>query len=234
MKTSDNKIIIAVDGYSSCGKSTFAKAIAKKINYTYIDSGAMYRAVTFACLENGFIKDSIVDEEKLEDILMSLIIEFRFNKEKNSHETYLNGKNIENEIRDIAVSKNVSPVSVIKNVREKLVDLQRKMGNNKAVVMDGRDIGTTVFPNAELKIFMIADVDIRAERRYKELIEKGITTNIEEIKDNIANRDYIDSNREISPLRKADDAIELDNSYMTPDQQMVWLFKYYGEKIGIK
>jgi len=234
VKTSDNKIIIAVDGYSSCGKSTFAKAIAKKINYTYIDSGAMYRAVTFACLENGFIKDSIVDEEKLEDILMSLIIEFRFNKEKNSHETYLNGKNIENEIRDIAVSKNVSPVSVIKNVREKLVDLQRKMGNNKAVVMDGRDIGTTVFPNAELKIFMIADVDIRAERRYKELIEKGITTNIEEIKDNIANRDYIDSNREISPLRKADDAIELDNSYMTPDQQMVWLFKYYGEKIGIK
>ncbi len=217
-----HKIIIAIDGYSSCGKSTFAKAIAKHLGYAYIDTGAMYRAATLFALNNQLITGKEVNEKGLIEKLDEINIHFEYDKNTQTNTTFLNGINVEREIRSLRVSNVVSPVSVIKEVRHKLVKLQQEMGIKKGIVMDGRDIGTTVFPNAELKIFMTASSQIRAERRYKEMIEKGDQVDFDEIKKNIEERDYIDENREESPLRKADDAIILDNSAMTPDEQMEW------------
>jgi cytidylate kinase len=222
MVSSENRMIIAVDGYSSSGKSTFAKAIAKKLGYVYIDSGAMYRAVTLYALQHGIIEDNNINLEKLSRHLDLIKIEFRFNRQTGQNETYLNGNNVEESIRGIRVSDHVSDISKIKFVREKMVEFQQEMGKDKGIVMDGRDISTVVFPGAELKIFMTAGVEIRAERRFKELIEKGLSVSFEEIRENIIKRDRIDENRKESPLRKAEDAIVLDNSHMTPDEQMVW------------
>lgn len=224
-------MIIAVDGYSSSGKSTFAKAIARQLGYLYIDSGAMYRAVTLYSLQKGIIKDHTIDLKKLSLHLDCIKIEFRFNKQTGRNETYLNGQNVEEGIRGIRVSDHVSEISKIKFVRKKMVDFQQEMGKDKGIVMDGRDIGTVVFPDAELKIFMTAGVDIRAERRYKELVEKGLEVSFEEVRENIVKRDRIDENREESPLRIAEDAIVLDNSHMTPEEQMTW-FQDLLNKMG--
>lgn len=215
--------MIAVDGFSSCGKSTFAKAIAARLGYAFIDTGAMYRAVTLYALERGAIENGTVNEEKLASLLDDINITFVFNAERGASEIYVNGEEFESRIRSIEVSNFVSQVSRIGAVREKLVAMQQAMGRRKRVVMDGRDIGTVVFPDAELKIFMTADMDVRAERRYLELKNKGIEVSRDEIIRNIRDRDYADQNREIGPLRKADDAVLLDNSRMTPDQQMEWV-----------
>ena len=217
------KLIIAIDGFSSCGKSTVAKDLAKKLNYIYIDSGAMYRAVTLFCLKNNIINDNNIDEQKLKSLINNIKITFKYNSKTGQPETFLNGNNVEDEIRNVEVSENVSPISKIKFVRENLVKQQQELGKNKAIVMDGRDIGTTVFPNADLKIFMTADVDVRAQRRFKELSEKGQNVSIEEIRNNIKNRDYLDQNREVSPLKRADDALILDNGHLTKEEQLVWI-----------
>jgi len=222
------KMIIAIDGYSSSGKSTFAKAIAKKLNYLYIDSGAMYRAVTLFCLREGIIAGEKIDLKKINQSLDKIRIEFVYNKPQNLYETYLNREKVEEKIRSITVSEHVSFVSIIKSVREKMVEAQRALGQNKNIVMDGRDIGTVVFPEADIKIFLTADVDVRAQRRYKELLEKGLEVSFEEVKKNIGERDYIDENRKESPLKKADDAIVLDNSNMTPDEQLEWFMNLYN------
>ena len=222
------KPVIAIDGYSSSGKSTFAKAIAKELNLLYVDSGAMYRAVTYACMKNNCIQTDQVDNVDnliLYDIIHNIDIQFIKNNKTGNIETYLNNENIEMQIRDIEVSKNVSAISTIGEVRKRLVELQRSYSENTGLVMDGRDIGTTVFPNADLKIFMTASVNVRAQRRYLELVEKGFKVDFEEIKQNIESRDHIDQTRDISPLRKADDAIVLDNTNMTPEEQMVWFLK---------
>lgn len=223
------KLIIAVDGYSSCGKSTFAKAIAKELGYLYIDSGAMYRAVTLYAMQTGIINNHSIDTEKLIKELQKIEITFIKNETNGKYETYLNGENVEDEIRSVEVSEYVSPVSKIKEVREKLVSLQRKLSGNKGVAMDGRDIGTVVFPNADLKIFMTASPEIRAKRRYDELVAKGINVDLHEILKNIESRDLQDSTREESPLKKADDAIELDNSNITPEEQMIWFRKLISD-----
>jgi len=217
------KLIIAIDGFSSCGKSTVAKDLAKKLNYIYIDSGAMYRAVTLFCLRNNIINDNNIDEQKLKSLINNIKITFKYNSKTGQPETFLNGNNVEDEIRNVEVSENVSPISKIKFVRENLVKQQQELGKNKAIVMDGRDIGTTVFPNADLKIFMTADVDVRAQRRFKELSEKGQNVSIEEIRNNIKNRDYLDQNREVSPLKRADDALILDNGHLTKEEQLAWI-----------
>jgi cytidylate kinase len=222
MKKIPPRLVIAIDGHSSSGKSTFAKAIAAELGLVYIDSGAMYRAVTLYGMQNGHIRNGRIDGEGLVKELHKINISFRFNKEKNRHETILNGINIEDQIRGIDVSQYVSPVSKIAKVREKLVSLQRSYAENAGVVMDGRDIGTVVFPDADIKIFLISDVNIRAERRHKEMEGNGQAVPLIEVKENIATRDHQDSTREISPLRKADDAVELDNSHMTVDEQMKW------------
>ena len=222
LKGINKRIIIAVDGYSSCGKSTFAKAIAQELNYIYVDSGAMYRAVALYCLRNGIIINGSPDHEALIKALSLINIEFRFNKHNQKCETFLNNTNVEKDIRSVEVSEVVSLISKIRQVREKILLLQRRMAENKGIVMDGRDIGTVVFPDAELKIFMTADVDVRAKRRYDELIEKGMDVSFSEIKKNIQQRDDLDVNRKVSPLLKAKDAIELDNSDMTPEEQMQW------------
>lgn len=219
---SEKKIVIAVDGFSSCGKSTLAKALAHKLKYVYIDSGAMYRAVTLFALRNGMIENGIPDKKTIIANLDKIRISFRFDSGKEENLTFLNGENIENEIREPQVSDNVSRVSAIKEVRREMVKQQQEMGKNKGIVMDGRDIGTVVFPDAELKIFMTADPEIRAQRRYRELVTKGVEVSMEEVRQNIASRDYIDQNREESPLKKAGDAIVLDNSHMTPNQQLDW------------
>jgi cytidylate kinase len=218
-----------VDGYSSCGKSTFAKEIARELNLLYIDSGAMYRAVALYSLENKIYEKGRIHMEKLTNELPSLRIEFRTNAKRGIRETFLNNRNIEEEIRTVAISEIASTMSKIKEVREKLVSLQRKMsisientGDIKGVVMDGRDIGTVVFPGADMKVFMTADVDIRAKRRYDELIAKGVAADYKEVKANIILRDHQDETREESPLRKADDALVLDNSHMTVEEQMGW------------
>ena len=224
-------MIIAVDGYSSSGKSTFAKAIARKLGYLYIDSGAMYRAVTLYSLQKGIIKDRTIDLKELSLHLDRIKIEFRLNRQTGRNETYLNGQNVEEGIRGIRVSDHVSEISRIKFVRKKMVEFQQEMGRDKGIVMDGRDIGTVVFPDAELKIFMTAGIEVRAERRYKELVEKGMEVSYEEVRENIVKRDRIDENREESPLRKAEDAIVLDNSHMTPEEQMVW-FQDLLNKMG--
>jgi len=215
-------LTIAVDGYSSCGKSTFAKEIARKLNYKYIDSGAMYRAITLLCTKNNIIRGEEINIKALELLLTDTHIDFRFTDSRNRHETFLNGKNVEDEIRAAGVSDCVSYVSEIRQVREKMVLIQRRYGKEGGIVMDGRDIGTVVFPDADLKIFMTANPEIRAERRYKELKGKGIDSYFEAVKKNIEKRDHIDSNRKISPLKKASDAIVLDNSNMTVPEQMGW------------
>lgn len=217
------KIIIAIDGYSSCGKSTFAKAIAASLGYVFIDTGAMYRAVTLNAIKSGYINNGVIDNEKVVSSLESINISFVYNAEGEASDVCLNGENVEKDIRSIEVSNLVSGISAIKEVRAKLVAIQQKIGENKCVVMDGRDIGTTVFPDAEIKIFMTASVDVRAERRYKELTAKGDKVTLEEIKNNISSRDHMDETRTESPLRKANDAIVLDNSFMTIAEQMEWV-----------
>ena len=224
------KIVIAVDGFSSCGKSTFAKLVAARLGYIFIDTGAMYRAVTLYALENGAIQNGILDEEVLVGLLDNIDISFRFNPERGASDIYVNDVWVEGKIRTIEVSNLVSAVSAVGEVRKRLVALQQRMGRDKGVVMDGRDIGTVVFPNAELKIFMTAAPEVRAERRYIELQAKGEQVSKEEIVENIRQRDHLDQTRAISPLRKADDAIVLDNSYMTVDEQMEFFMNIYREK----
>ena len=221
------RITIAIDGFSSCGKSTMAKELARRIGYIYIDSGAMYRAVTLYCLDNNLITDNIVQREALAKVMSNIKITFATNPATNKQETYLNGVSVEKEIRTMRVSNSVSLVSQIDFVREALVAQQRAMGNNKGIVMDGRDIGTAVFPEAELKIYVTASARVRAERRAAEMEE----ADIDAIERNIAMRDEMDMTREISPLRKADDAIELDNSHMTIAEQDAWLEARYNKVI---
>lgn len=218
-------LVIAIDGHSSCGKSSFAKIIASDLGYIYIDSGAMYRAVTLYAIQKGFIKGQIVDQQALEQNMSSIEIEFCYNAQSQKYETFLNGENVEERIRSMEISENVSEVSKIKAVRIHLVKLQQKMGDKKGIVMDGRDIGTVVFPNAEIKIFMTASLEVRAQRRFKELKDKGIDITLKEVSENLAQRDYLDQNRTESPLKKAADALILDNSNMTPSQQMDWFMK---------
>ena len=227
----EKKIVIAVDGFSSCGKSTFAKQIAKKLNYLFIDSGAMYRAVTLAFIQHNIIENGKVNADQYMAILSKIDIGFAFNEAKGLFEVTLDGKVVENEIRKPEVANLVSVVAAIPEVRERMVELQRKLGENKGIVMDGRDIGTVVFPNAELKIFMISDPVIRAERRLKELIEKGINITLEEVLANIKERDHLDQTRDVSPLQKAHDAIILDNSHMTVQEQMNWVENLVQERI---
>jgi len=214
-----------MDGHSSCGKSTMAKTLAKKIGYTYIDTGAMYRAVTLYAMRRGFIGKNGIDEESLRKELP--LIKISFGHENGEQYTILNGENVERQIRGMEVSGNVSPISAIGFVREAMVELQREMGKKGAVIMDGRDIGTTVFPNAELKIFVTATDEIRARRRYDELILKGDNPVYEDVLKNVRERDYIDSHRAVSPLRQADDAIVLDNSGMSYQEQDDWLMEQY-------
>ena len=227
MTLKKKKIVIAIDGFSSCGKSTFAKSIAARLGYIFIDTGAMYRAVTLYALEQGAIRSGIVDEDAVVALLPKIEITFRFNARRGASDIYVNGDLAEGRIRSIEVSNCVSGVSSIKEVREKLVAMQQQMGRDRGVVMDGRDIGTVVFPDAELKIFMQADAKVRAERRYKELTEKGDKVTMEEILENVISRDKADMSRAISPLRKAEDAIVLDNSYLTVEEQMSWFMERY-------
>jgi cytidylate kinase len=223
--------IIAVDGYSSCGKSTFARLIAQELSYIYIDSGAMYRAVALYCMENILPGDDNILIEELKKLLPGIHISYRLNDRSGLRETWLNGRNVEEKIRGIDVAAMASKISKIKEVRSKLVDLQRKIGSNGGVVMDGRDIGTVVFPDAHLKIFMTADPDVRAMRRFKELTEKGMDVNLGEIAENIRTRDREDENRKESPLRKAEDALVLDNSDMTIQQQMEWFRRIWNKTL---
>ena len=220
-------ITIAIDGHSSCGKSTMAKDLAKEIGYVYIDTGAMYRSVTLFALQNGMITDAGINEEALRQRMQDVMITFRLNEETGRPDTYLNGVCVEKEIRTMEVSKYVSPIATLGFVREAMVDMQRLMGEAKGVIMDGRDIGTVVFPDAELKVFVTASADVRAQRRYDELTAKGEACSFDEIRANIIERDRIDSTRAISPLRKADDAIVLDNSNMTIPEQKAWLLEQY-------
>ncbi len=226
------KITIAIDGFSSCGKSTMAKDLAKEIGYIYIDSGAMYRAVTLFCIENDlFLPNGNVNEVELEKQINNIHISFCLNPQTNHPDTYLNGTNVENKIRTMEVSSKVSPVSTLGFVRKAMVAVQQEMGKAKGIVMDGRDIGTAVFPDAELKIFVTASPRIRAKRRYDELEAKGQPANFEEILANVENRDYIDQHREISPLKQAEDAILLDNSNMTIAEQKQWLMVQFNKAI---
>lgn len=226
------KIVIAVDGFSSCGKSTMAKDLAKAIGYIYIDSGAMYRAVTlFALRHNLFLADGQVDEKQLRADLAKVRITFVLNSEQRP-ETYLNGENVEKEIRGLEVSSRVSRIAALDFVRAELVHQQQLMGKEKGIIMDGRDIGTCVFPDAELKIFVVASAEIRAQRRFDELTAKGEKVNFEDILNNVQERDRIDMTRAVSPLRKADDAIELDNSHLTPEEQKTWLLQQYNRVIS--
>ncbi|MBO6297048.1 MAG: (d)CMP kinase [Prevotella sp.] len=222
------KITIAIDGHSSCGKSTMAKDLARRINYIYIDTGAMYRTVTLYALRNGMIAaDGTIDTERLQQQMDSIKISFAYNQATGRPDTYLNGECVEKEIRTIEVSSCVSPIAALPFVREQLVKQQQDMGREKGVVMDGRDIGTNVFPDAELKIFVTADAKVRAQRRYDELKGKGVEADYDEIYKNVVERDYIDSHRETAPLRKAEDALVLDNSTMTIEEQNEWLYNQY-------
>ena len=231
MSDTKKKIVIAIDGFSSCGKSTFAKAIARRLGYIFIDTGAMYRAVTLYALEHGAIRSGIVDEEAVVRLLDEITITFRFNPERGASDIYVNGTFVEGKIRTIEVSNCVSAVSAIAAVRCKLVAMQQEMGRKRGVVMDGRDIGTVVFPDAELKIFMTADPKVRAQRRYDELTAKGDTVSLEEIEQNVRDRDYQDMNRAISPLRQAEDAVVLDNSQMTVEEQMQWVMERIAQLV---
>jgi len=225
---SDKKIIITIDGWSSCGKSTLAKQLAAKLRYTYVDSGAMYRAITLYFLRNHV---DWTDAKAVVRALEEIQIEFSYNENKKSSEIILNGENVEYLIRDLVVAEKVSEVAAVKEVRAYAVKLQQAMGKKKAIVMDGRDIGTVVFPAAELKIFMTADNAVRVERRFRELFEKNPNISIEEVKNNLEVRDYIDSHREISPLRQAKDAIVLDNSNLTTQEQFQLALKWANERI---
>ena len=229
-KTSSNmkKIIVAIDGFSSCGKSTMAKDLAREIQYIYIDSGAMYRAVTLYCLRHRlFLPNGEANAPSLEKEMGRIRVSFRLNPETHAPETFLNDENVEKDIRTMEVSAMVSPVSAIPFVRTALVAAQQEMGKEKGIVMDGRDIGTTVFPHAELKIFVTASPEIRAQRRYEELKAKGQKADYEAILENVRQRDYIDQHRETSPLRRAEDAILLDNSHMSIEEQKEWLLQQY-------
>lgn len=221
------KITIAIDGYSSCGKSTMAKDLAREIGYIYIDSGAMYRSVTLFCLENHLFTEEGIDIEALEKRMSEINISFQLNPETQRPVTYLNGANVEERIRTMEVSSHVSPVAALGFVREAMVRLQQEMGKAKGIVMDGRDIGTVVFPDAELKIFVTASAEIRAQRRYDELTAKGQEVSFEEILKNVKERDYIDQNRAVSPLHQAEDAILLDNSHLTIEEQKQWLAEQF-------
>ncbi|HIZ00644.1 MAG TPA: (d)CMP kinase [Candidatus Bacteroides merdipullorum] len=221
------KITIAIDGFSSCGKSTMAKDLAREIGYIYIDSGAMYRAVTLFCLDNGLFTGDNIDTERLEQEMGNIRISFRLNPETGRPDTYLNDVNVENRIRSMEVSAHVSPVAALPFVRQALVAQQQQMGREKGIVMDGRDIGTTVFPDAELKVFVTASPEIRAQRRYDELKAKGQPADYEDILANVKQRDDIDQHRAVSPLRRADDALLLDNSHLTIAEQKAWLIEQY-------
>ena len=220
------KITIAIDGFSSCGKSTMAKELAKKIGYIYVDTGAMYRSVTLFAMRHGlFNADGSVKTDALKQQMSNIDITFKFNEKAGRPDTYLNGECVEEAIRTLEVSNHVSPIAAIPFVRAAMVARQQGMGRDKGIVMDGRDIGTTVFPEAELKVFVTASAEVRARRRYDELKEKGMPADFDDILKNVQERDYIDSHREVSPLRKAADAIELDNSHMTIAEQNDWLMR---------
>lgn len=227
------KIIVAIDGHSACGKSTLAKALAKELKYIYIDSGAMYRAVTLYALERDWImnegKDVMV--EPLVDDLDNINISFNYNSVTGKSDTYLNGINIESEIREMPVARAVSAVSKIKEVRSKLVEFQQTLGKHKGIVMDGRDIGTVVFPNAELKLWITANMEVRTARRYKELIEMGSHIGVEEVMQNIEARDYEDSHRAESPLKRAEDAVDIDNSYLSKEETLNQAVNLVNEKL---
>lgn len=225
------KIVIAVDGFSSGGKSTFARMLAARLGYIFIDTGAMYRAVTLYALEHGATRGCAIDREKLVGMLDSMDISFRFNPDRQASDIYLDGRRAEDRIRSIEVSDLVSEVSRIPEVRAKLVAMQREMGRGKGIVMDGRDIGTVVFPDAELKIFLTADTAVRARRRYDELRARGEDVSLARIEENIRSRDEADLTREISPLRQAPDAIILDNSNMTLDEQMEWIEPFLRKEL---
>lgn len=226
------KITIAIDGFSSCGKSTMAKDLAKKLGYVYVDTGAMYRAVTLYAMRNGlFNADGSIKTADLERQMNKINITFKLNKTAERPDTYLNDELVENDIRTLEVSNHVSQIAAVPFVREAMVAQQQRMGKDKGVVMDGRDIGTTVFPEAELKVFVTASAEVRAQRRYDELKEKGMPADFNDILKNVQERDYIDSHREVSPLRKAPDAIELDNSHMTIAEQSAWLMEQVKQKI---
>ena len=226
------KITIAIDGFSSCGKSTMAKDLAKKLGYVYADTGAMYRAVTLYAMRNRlFNADGSVKTADLERQMNKINITFKLNKTAERPNTYLNNELVENDIRTLEVSNHVSQIAAVPFVREAMVAQQQRMGKDKGVVMDGRDIGTTVFPEAELKVFVTASAEVRAQRRYDELKEKGMPADFNDILKNVQERDYIDSHREVSPLRKAPDAIELDNSHMTIAEQSAWLMEQVKQKI---
>ncbi len=226
------KITIAIDGFSSCGKSTMAKDLAKKLGYVYVDTGAMYRAVTLYAMRNRlFNADGSVKTADLERQMNKINITFKLNKTAERPDTYLNNELVENDIRTLEVSNHVSQIAAVPFIREAMVAQQQRMGKDKGVVMDGRDIGTTVFPEAELKVFVTASAEVRAQRRYDELKEKGMPADFNDILKNVQERDYIDSHREVSPLRKAPDAIELDNSHMTITEQSAWLMELVKQKI---
>lgn len=225
------KIIITIDGWSSCGKSTLAKQLAKKLGYVYVDSGAMYRAITLYFLRNHI---DWTDKKEVQAALKEVHLDFHFNEKNETTEIYLNDENVEYVIRDLVIAEKVSDVAAIKEVRTFAVAQQQKMGEKKGIVMDGRDIGTVVFPKAELKIFMTADNAVRVERRFKELYEKNPNITIEEVKNNLEMRDYLDSHREISPLRKADDAIVLDNTSLTEEEQFQKALSWAKEKKATK
>ena len=226
------KITIAIDGHSSCGKSTMAKDLAREVGYVYVDTGAMYRSVTLFALRNGLFTDDDINEEELRRRMPEIQISFKFNPETGRPDTYLNGELVEKDIRTMEVSNKVSPIAALGFVREAMVAQQQQMGKDKGVVMDGRDIGTTVFPDAELKVFVTASAEVRAQRRYDELKAKGMDADFDDILQNVQERDYIDSHREVSPLRKADDAIELDNSHMTIPEQKQWLLDRFNETVN--
>jgi len=225
------KITIAIDGHSSCGKSTMAKDLARRVGYIYVDTGAMYRSVTlFALRHQLFNADGSVKAAELEALMPQVNISFRLNETTGRPDTYLNGECVEQEIRSLEVSNHVSPVAALPFVREAMVAQQQQMGQGGGVVMDGRDIGTVVFPNAELKVFVTASAEVRAQRRYDELQQKGMPADYGDILKNVQERDYIDSHREVSPLRQADDALLLDNSHMTIDEQNAWLMERFNER----
>ena len=226
------KITIAIDGHSSCGKSTMAKDLARRIGYVYIDTGAMYRAVTLFAMRHNLIANGQVDAAKLQEEMGNIHISLRLNPETQRPDTYLNGECVEREIRTMEVSRHVSLIAALPFVRSAMVEMQREMGKEKGVVMDGRDIGTSVFPNADLKIFMVADDKVRAERRLKEMESAGKAPDFETVLANLKERDYIDSHRKVSPLRQADDAIVLDNTHMTMADQMVWIKDIVNKKFG--
>ena len=235
MEAKNNRIVIAIDGFSSCGKSTMAKDLAKELGYIYVDTGAMYRSVTLYALRHGmFAADNTIDTEALQKAMPEINISFRLNTETGRPDTYLNGECVEKEIRSMEVSSHVSPVAALPFVRQALVRQQQEMGKEKGIVMDGRDIGTVVFPDAELKIFVTATPEIRAQRRYDELKAKGEEASFDEILENVKQRDYIDQNRDVSPLRKASDALLLDNSHLSISQQKEWLAEQFERVIKEK